>query len=108
MTVKFNDLHAQWALIKDASMKNLEDLFEKSCYIGGPAIKEFEQDFSNFIGCKHSVGVSNGTDALKLAAEALQLKGKVGVVLPANTFIASILGVERALSNGCFCAAEGA
>jgi len=99
MTVKFNDLHAQWQVIKDASLIGLSNLLEKSCYIGGPAIKEFENAFSDFIGCRHSIGVSSGTDALKLAAEALQLKGKVGVVIPANTFIATILGIERAYPN---------
>ena len=96
MSVKFNDLHAQWKLIEDDSRKDLEELFLKSSYINGPQVKQFEDDFSDFIGCQHSIGVSSGTDAIKLAAKALQLDGKVGIVIPANTFIATILAAEMA------------
>ena len=96
MSVKFNDLHAQWKLIEDDSRKDLEELFLKSSYINGPQVKQFEDDFSDFIGCQHSVGVSSGTDAIKLAAKALQLEGKVGIIIPANTFIATILAAEMA------------
>ena len=51
------------------------------------------------MGTKYAVGVSSGTDALKLATAALNLEGNVGIIIPANTFIATILGIEQGLSS---------
>jgi dTDP-4-amino-4,6-dideoxygalactose transaminase len=94
--VAFNDLKAQWDLIKDPCKEQLDQLFERSNFILGSAVQEFEELFAEYVGCTFAVGVSNGTDALKLAAEALDLKGTIGVVMPANTFVATILGLEQA------------
>lgn len=55
----------------------------------GPTILEFENKFSNYIGCKYSVAVSNGTAALHLAALALNLKKGEKVITTPITFAAS-------------------
>lgn len=102
MKINFNDLNKQWLAIRDAAQPQIDRLFETSAFINGPAVKQFEEDFAKYVGSEYAVGVSTGTDALKLAARALQLKGKVGVIIPANTFIATILGVEEAYPDAEF------
>lgn len=62
----------------------------KSDYLTqGPKIKEFEDAFSAYIGCKYSVAVSNGTAALHLSALALDVKEGQKVITPPITFAAS-------------------
>lgn len=102
MKVPFNDLKAQWDLVKDSCMDDFNKLFSKSNFILGDAVEEFEKDFADFVGCKYAVGVSNGTDALKLSAQAMDLKGKTVFVIPSNTFVATLMGVEQAYPHADF------
>lgn len=98
MIIKFNDLSKQWDLIKEEVSPRLEELFKKSDFIGGKAIEEFENNFSKYCKTKYAVGVSNGTDALKISLAALDLESPCGVIIPANTFIATALAITY-LSN---------
>jgi len=93
MNIMFNDLSKQWDVIKDDITPKLELLFKKSDFIGGKAVGELEQNFAQFCGTNYAIGVSNGTDAIKLSLAALDLKSKCGVIIPANTFIATALAV---------------
>ena len=93
MNIKFNDLSKQWDMIKDHTNPRLEELFKNSDFIGGKAIEQFEQNFANYIGTKYAVGCSSGTDALKLSLASFQLKSPCGIIIPANTFIATALAV---------------
>jgi len=102
MNVKFNDLKAQWELIKDDCLSEINNLFENSSFILGPQVAEFEDKFTNFIGCKYAVGVSNGTDAIKLSAQSLELTGRILFLIPSNTFVATIFGVEQAYPEASF------
>lgn len=102
MKIQFNDLNAQWQIIKKNTLKEFENLFKNSNFILGDQVKTFENNFSKYINSKYSVGVSNGTDALKLSAQALDLKGSICFILPANTYIATILGPEQAYPNAHF------
>ncbi len=98
MKIMFNDLSKQWELIKNDVMRKFDTLFEKSNFIGGQPIEEFEKNFADYCGCKYGVGVSNGTDALKISLAALKLESPCGVIIPANTFIATALAITY-LSN---------
>lgn len=102
MKIFFNDLKSQWDLIKDECHKKFDILFEKSNFILGDFVEEFEKKFAEYIGCKYAIGVSNGTDAIKLAAKSLKLCGKTLTIIPANTFIATILGMEEGLDQSDF------
>lgn len=99
MTIKFNDLSRQWDVIKESVMSRIERIMETSSFINGPDVKMFEENFASYIGTDYAVGVSNGTDAIKLCVDALELRGRVGVLIPANTFIATILGVEMSFGQ---------
>lgn len=69
-------------------------------YIGGEAVETFERELAEKCGAPHAVGVSNGLDALRLILTAWQELGiiprEAGVIVPANTFIASVLAVVHA------------
>tara|TARA_R110000824_G_scaffold294113_1_gene482418 strand:- start:10866 stop:11987 length:1122 start_codon:yes stop_codon:yes gene_type:complete len=102
MNIHFNDLGAQWGVIKEECIKNLDSLFERSDFILGGKVKEFEDSFAVYSNSTYAVGVSNGTDALKLAAQSLYLEGRICFIIPANTFVATLSGVEQAYPNATF------
>ncbi len=93
LEIMFNNLSKQWDEIKTVVIPKLNKLFEKSDFIGGRAINEFEEHFANYIETKYAVGVSNGTDGLKISLASLELKSLCGVIIPANTFIATALAI---------------
>jgi dTDP-4-amino-4,6-dideoxygalactose transaminase len=65
-------------------------------YIGGPEVEAFERAYATFAGAAHCVGVANGTDALELMVRAVGFGPDDAVLVPANSFVASALGVHRA------------
>ena len=71
-------------------------VFERTSFILGGEVAEFEASFARFVGVPHCIGVANGTDALELALRALGIGAGDEVVVPANSFIASALAVARA------------
>lgn len=72
---------------------------EKGWYILGDGVKDFENQFKNYCGTKYCVGVANGLDALELIFKGYLELGKLKhgdeVLVPANTYIASILSVTN-------------
>jgi perosamine synthetase len=55
----------------------------------GPVTLQFEQEFANYIGCKHALAVNSGTAALQLALDAIGLRAEDEVLLPTYTFTAT-------------------
>jgi len=90
------DLRLQHQAIAGEIAQGFAAVFDKTAFILGPAVKEFEAAYAAFIGAKHCIGVANGTDALELALRAAGADGEAEVLLPANTFIATALAVLRA------------
>ena len=66
-----------------------------SGFIGGAAVERFEADWAAYCGTRHSVGVSDGTAALELALAALGIGPGDEVIVPANTFIATVEAVAK-------------
>ena len=97
--IYFNDLKSQWLEIKDSTMPEIAELFETSQFILGPQVERFENSFAKFCSCSYGVGVSNGTDAIKIAAKALGLGRRPDIFMPANTFVATWLAVKEAYPN---------
>jgi GR25 family glycosyltransferase involved in LPS biosynthesis len=60
---------------------------------------EFEKNFSEWNGNKFTIGVANGTDALKISISSLELKGKTIFYIPSNTYIATALSTYFSLVN---------
>jgi dTDP-4-amino-4,6-dideoxygalactose transaminase len=65
-------------------------------YIGGSPVESFETAWARYCGTSHAVGVANGTSALQLALTALGIGPGDEVIVPANTFIASVAAVIHA------------
>ena len=80
-----------------ALQEKMEQFLTKGWYILGNEVKTFEADFASYCGAKHCIGVGNGLDALVLIFKAYIQLGKLQkgdeVIVPANTYIASILAV---------------
>ena len=83
-----------------ALQEKMEQFLTKGWYILGNEVKTIEIDFANYCGAKHCIGVGNGLDALVLIFKAYIQLGKLKkgdeVIVPANTYIASILAVLQA------------
>ena len=74
-------------------------VIDSGWYISGGEVKAFEQDFASYCGIQHCVGVANGLDALILVLRAWKelgmLKDGDEIIVPANTYIASILAITE-------------
>jgi dTDP-4-amino-4,6-dideoxygalactose transaminase len=70
-----------------------ESVLDKGYYILGPQLEKFENEFAAFHNVKYCIGVSNGLDALILALRALRLPEGAEVIVPSNTYIATVLAV---------------
>ena len=83
-----------------AFQKKMKQFLDGGWYILGNEVKQFETDFASYCGTKHCIGVGNGLDALVLIFKAYIHLGKLEkgdeVIVPANTYIASILAVLQA------------
>jgi dTDP-4-amino-4,6-dideoxygalactose transaminase len=79
---------------------SFEKLLDSGWFILGESVQNFEAEFAAFCGVKNCIGVANGLDALTLILEGYKEAGfmKSGdeVVVPSNTFIATVLAVSRA------------
>lgn len=83
-----------------AFQDKMKQFLEVGWYILGNEAKQFETNFATYCGTKHCIGVGNGLDALVLIFKAYIHLGKLQkgdeVIVPANTYIASILAVLQA------------
>ena len=90
------DLKAQLKQIQSEVQAGFARVLETTSFILGKEVAEFEAAFARFSEVKHCVGVANGTDAIELMLRAAGVGAGDEVILPANTFIATALGVARA------------
>lgn len=104
--IKFLDLHAQYLTIKDEIDGAISGVIRDSAFIGGKYVKQFEESFSDYLNAKYCIGVANGTDALEIAIEALNLPKGGEIIVPANSFIASAEAVTRTGHTIVFCDAN--
>jgi dTDP-4-amino-4,6-dideoxygalactose transaminase len=95
LSVPLVDLGAQQQEIAEEVENGIRHVFERTSFIGGPEVAEFEKAYASFLGARHCVGVANGTDALELGLRAAGVKPGGEVILPANTFIATAEAVSR-------------
>lgn len=93
--VKFLDLHSQYLSIRADIDAAISDVIANSSFIGGKTVQAFEQAFANYCGARFCLGVGNGTDALEIAIEALDMPPGSEVLVPGNSFIASSEAVSR-------------
>lgn len=97
--IPFLDLKAINAQYRNELIEVATQVIDSGWYVQGSQVKAFEQEFASFCGAKHCIGVANGLDALVLIFRAYkemgQLKDGDEVIVPANTYIASILAITE-------------
>lgn len=95
--IKFLDLHKINERFETEFKTKFDAFLKRGWYILGDGVKQFESEFSAYCGTKYCIGTSNGLDALELIfkgyLELGVLQPKDEVIVPANTYIASIISI---------------
>lgn len=98
-SIKFLDLQKVTMQHADEIHEAVRRVVDSGWYLQGKSVAQFEEDYARFIGTKYCVGVGNGLDALTLIYRAYLEMGVMSkgdeVIVPANTYIASILAITE-------------
>jgi dTDP-4-amino-4,6-dideoxygalactose transaminase len=95
-TVPFVDLTWQHQPIQAEIEKAIASVIQRGDFVLGKTLQEFETEFAQACGVNYGVGVASGTDAIALGLQACGITKGDEVIVPANTFIATIIGVIQA------------
>lgn len=93
MAVPFLDLKAIYNEIRDEVTPEINDVLESCGYVLGPKVAAFEEKFASITGSRYCIAVSNGTAALHCMLAASGLEPGSGVIVPPNTFTATVEGI---------------
>lgn len=97
--IPFLDLKGINAKYREDLISACTDVIDSGWYIQGTQCKTFEEEFASYCGTKFCIGVANGLDALTLILRAYKELGVISngdeVIVPANTYIASILAISE-------------
>ncbi|MDJ0798188.1 MAG: DegT/DnrJ/EryC1/StrS family aminotransferase [Calothrix sp. MO_167.B12] len=94
--IPFVNLNLQHQPIQAQLQQAMQAVLDAGDFVLGEALKEFETAFANISGVEYGVGVASGTDAIALGLQACNIGSGDEVILPANTFVATLIGVLRA------------
>jgi dTDP-4-amino-4,6-dideoxygalactose transaminase len=94
--VPFLDLGLTHAPLKEHIVVGIAELIDTGAFTNGPQVAEFERKFAGYCGTHFCVGVASGLDALRLALLAADIESGDEVVVPANTFAATLEAVTQA------------
>jgi dTDP-4-amino-4,6-dideoxygalactose transaminase len=96
--INFLDLKKINAQYREELITACTRVIDSGWYINGNELSQFEKNFAEYCGTKHAIGVANGLDALTLVLRAWKELGKLNdgdeIIVPANTYIASILAIS--------------
>lgn len=97
--IKYLDLKAVTALHAEEINRAVKRVVDGGWYLRSDATEQFEHHYASFIGTRHCIGCGNGLDALTLILRAYKEMGIINdgdeVIVPANTFIATILAITE-------------
>lgn len=94
MKIPFLSFESSNKQIRAEILSSFEHFFDNSWYVLGDQLKHFEQKYAAFNNVEHCVGLSNGLDALHLALRSLGIGKGDEVIVPSNTYIATVLAVS--------------
>jgi len=89
------DVKAQYAPLIPQIQEAFAKVLESGRFILGPNVKAFEEEAAAYLGVPHAIGVANGTDALVLVLEAMEIGAGDEVICPAFTFYATAEAIAR-------------
>jgi dTDP-4-amino-4,6-dideoxygalactose transaminase len=93
--IPFLDLKAPYDELKQELDEAIGRVVSSGWFIGGSEVDKFEEEFAEYCGVDHCVGVANGLDALHLALRAMDIGSGDEVIVPSNTYIATWLAVSQ-------------
>ena len=93
-TIPFVDLQAQHRALQEELGAAIADVMQQCDFILGRAVGEFEKEFAQFVGAQQAVGVGSGLDALRLSLQAAGIGPGDEVIVPANTYVASVFVIS--------------
>ena len=79
----------------DKYQENFNEFIKSGWYVLGNQVSKFEDKFSSFCGTNYCIGVASGLDALILAIDAFNFPKDSEIIVPANTYIATIMAIVR-------------
>ncbi|MEO2077105.1 MAG: DegT/DnrJ/EryC1/StrS family aminotransferase [Bacillus sp. (in: firmicutes)] len=89
MNIPMVDLKKEFEIYGDAIKQSVMEVLESGSYILGEKGQQFEKELASYLGCQFAAGVANGTDALLLALEALEIGPGDEVITTPFTFFAT-------------------
>ncbi len=95
MKVPFVDLRSMHEEVRSEIDAAWKEIVDRSAFVGGPAVADFERSFAGYCHAPHAVGVSSGTDALRLALQAVGVRAGDLVVTVPHTFIATVEAISQ-------------
>lgn len=93
--IKFLDLKKINERYREEIDLRIKGVLDSGWYILGGECKAFEENFARYIGVKHCIGCANGLDALNLILRGYDFKPNDEIIVPANTYIATILAISE-------------
>jgi dTDP-4-amino-4,6-dideoxygalactose transaminase len=96
MTIPFFDLKQQYASIQSEIDEASARVLKNGWFILGPEVEAFENEFAEYAGARHGIGVGSGTEALHLALLALGVGTGDEVITVPNTAVATVAAIELA------------
>ena len=89
------DVKAQYAPLLNELKERIADVLDSGRFILGPNVQAFEEEAAAYLGVEHAIGVANGTDALVIALDALEIGPGDEVICPTFTFYATAESIAR-------------
>jgi dTDP-3-amino-3,4,6-trideoxy-alpha-D-glucose transaminase len=89
------DVRSQYASLIPQILERIEAVLESGKLILGPNVAAFEEEAAGYLGVPHAIGVANGTDALVLVLDALEIGAGDEVICPSFTFYATAEAIMR-------------
>ncbi|MDA0986056.1 MAG: DegT/DnrJ/EryC1/StrS family aminotransferase [Bacteroidetes bacterium] len=91
--IEYENLHSTNSPFFKEFSESFEQALNSGWFILGEGVQKFESEFSKFLGSKFTIGVNSGLDALTFSLKALNLPHNSEVIVPSNTYIATILSI---------------
>lgn len=94
MNIPFLNFEPAHAQIREEMQQAFTQVYDSYWYIAGRHLQAFEQEYAAFNQTAYAIGVSNGLDALYLALKTLEIGAGDEVIMPSNTFIATVMAAS--------------
>lgn len=95
LNIPFNTLKPGFDKYRDEYIQAATRVLDSGWYVLGKEVEAFESEFAKWLGLDHCVGLNSGLDALILALKAMEIGQGDEVIVPANTYIATVLGITQ-------------